>query len=130
MLDKVFGCFVVAEEITLLAFDLLSVEPLKGIVEISNLRVGNPQGFANKHLVELQQFTLSLDPDSMLTDTLLIKEIKIESPSVTYERKIMTDNIKAFQETIEGAFARREETLDKAMEDPDLSARLVPLSGD
>jgi uncharacterized protein involved in outer membrane biogenesis len=110
------------EEITLLAFDLLSVEPLKGIAGISNLRVGNPQGFANEHLVMLQQFTLSLNPDTLLTDTLLIKEIKIDKPSVAYERKITTDNIKVFQAMIKGAFARREETLNKAMEDHDVEA--------
>lgn len=102
------------KEIPILAFDLLSVEPLKGIVVISNLRIGNPQGFSNPHLVMLQQFTLSLDPDSMMSDTLLIREIKIEEPSVAYERKLTTDNIKALQQTIEGAVLRREETLEKS----------------
>lgn len=106
----------------LLAFDLLSIEPLKGIVGISNLRIDNPKGFANEHLVKLQQFTLNLDPDSMVTDTLLIKEIKIEKPRVSYERQIKTDNIKMFQETIEGAFARREEVMDKAEEELDVKA--------
>ncbi|MEN8256196.1 MAG: hypothetical protein ABFR33_12085, partial [Verrucomicrobiota bacterium] len=108
---------VEVEETTLLAFDLLTVEPLEGTMGISNLQVGNPQGFANKHLVKLQEFRFRLDPDSMLTDTLLIKEIQIEKPRVAYERKITTDNIKAFQKTIEGAVARRGETMDKAMEE-------------
>lgn len=107
------------EETTLLAFDLLTVEPLKGTVGISNLQIGNPQGFANKHLVKLQQFKLRLDPDSLLGDTLLIKEIHIEKPRIAYERKITTDNIKTFQQTIEGAVARRDETMDKAMEEHD-----------
>lgn len=113
---------VVTKEITLLSFDHLSVEPLKGIVGISNLQVGNPQGFANEHLVRLQQFTLCLDPDSLLTDTLLIKEIAIEKPRVSYERKITTDNIQAFQKTIEGAVTRRKEMRDKTAEDHDVKA--------
>ncbi|RKX39770.1 MAG: hypothetical protein DRP64_13820 [Verrucomicrobia bacterium] len=111
-----------ASEIALLAFDLLSIEPLKGTVGISNLRIGNPQGFANEHLVKLQQFKLCLDPDSLLTDTLLIKEIHIEKPRVAYERKITTDNIKTFQQTIEGAVAQREEAMDKAEEQHDVEA--------
>ncbi len=111
-----------ASEIALLAFDLLSIEPLKGTVGISNLRIGNPQGFANEHLVKLQQFKLCLDPDSLLTDTLLIKEIHIEKPRVAYERKITTDNIKTFQQTIEAAFAQREEAMDKAEEQHDVEA--------
>jgi len=111
-----------AEETTLLAFDLLTVEPLKGTVEISNLRVGNPQGFANEHLIKLQQFKLRLDPDTLMADTLLIKEIQIEKPRIAYERKIMTDNIKAFQQTIEGAVARRGKTMDKAMEEHEVEA--------
>jgi len=109
-----------SSEIALLTFDLLSVEPLKGTVGISNLQIGNPQGFANKHLVKLQQFKLSLDPDTLQADTLLIKEIYIEKPRIAYERKITTDNIKAFQQTMEGAFAQREEAMDKAEEKHDV----------
>ncbi|MEN7973017.1 MAG: hypothetical protein ABFR47_04200 [Verrucomicrobiota bacterium] len=113
---------VETEETTLLSFDLLDIQPLKGIIGISNLQIGNPQGFANKHLAKLKQFRLCLDPDTLTADTLIIKEIGIKKPRVAYERKIMTDNIKTFQQTIDGAVARRGKTMDKAMEKNDVEA--------
>jgi len=109
------------EEITLLAFDLLSVEPLKGVIKINNLQIGNPPGFANKHLAELQYFQLSLDPGTLLSDTLLIEEILVEEPSIAYERKIRTDNIKALQQIIGNAMVQREKAMDVAMEEHDLA---------
>ena len=105
------------DEITLLGFDLLTVKALEGTVDISNLRIGNPPNFSNEHLVKIEQFHLTLEPDSMTTDTLLIKEILIQKPRVAYERKIMTDNIKMFEETIQGAVHRRGETMDKVPEE-------------
>jgi hypothetical protein len=103
-------------EIVLLAFDLLRVEPLKGSIGISNLKVGNPQGFVNRYLVGFEQFSLQFDPDTVTSDTLVIKRIQIDRPGVSYERKVMTDNIKAFQETIEGAMTRSGNAAEKAEE--------------
>ncbi|NNJ70866.1 MAG: hypothetical protein HKP10_06220, partial [Kiritimatiellales bacterium] len=90
----------------LVGLTLLKVEPLKGLLTINGLRIANPPGFANKYLVELPVFTLDLDPDSIQSDTLLIRDILMEKPRIAYERKILTDNIKAFQKEIEKAIGK------------------------
>jgi hypothetical protein len=101
---------------SLLAFDLLRIHPPEGTVSIANLRLANPEGYANRHLVKMEQFNLQFDPGSLAADTLLIEKILIDKPQVSFERKIATDNIKTFQETLERAFARRDETMDRAKE--------------
>lgn len=101
------------EPMKLIAFDRLDVAPLDGTVCITNLQVSNPRGFANKHLVTLEQFKLDLDPDSLQTDTLLIRDILFDQPRIAYERKLTTDNIKALQAEIEKAVTRRDEYAEK-----------------
>ncbi len=100
---------VIDGPLTLVGMTLLKVEPLKGLLTINGLRIANPPGFANKYLVELPTFTLDLDPDSIQSDTLFIRDILMEKPRIAYERKIMTDNIKAFQKEIEKAVGRKKD---------------------
>lgn len=90
-------------QLTLMAFDLLTIKPLEFLMLLDNLQVGNPEGFANKNIVQLDQFVLDIDPDTLQSDTLLIREILIDNPTIAYERKLTTDNIKAMQDFIEGA---------------------------
>ena len=98
---------LVNETMKLVAFDRLAIAPLDGTVRIANLQVSNPAGFANKHLATIEQFKLDLDPDSLQSDTLLIRDILFEKPRIAYERKITTDNIKALQAEIGKAVSRR-----------------------
>ncbi|MEE9369370.1 MAG: hypothetical protein V3V05_11000 [Pontiella sp.] len=93
----------------LITFDQLSLEPLKGLLYINNMQIANPRGFANKHLVKIEQFRIDLDPDTLQSDILVIEDILIDNPRVSYERKIMTDNIKTLQDEIEKAAMRRGE---------------------
>lgn len=88
-------------QLTFMAFDLLTIEPLKGLIELTNLEVGNPDGFANKNLVQLDQFNLAIDPSTLQADVMLIEEILIDNPTIAYERKITTDNFQALQAFIE-----------------------------
>jgi hypothetical protein len=97
---------------TLVAFNTLSVEPLKGVVSIHDLRVSNPPGFSRRNLVKLEEFRIDLDPDTLQSDVLVIKDILLTNPRVRYERQIMKDNIKALQEEIEQATVRRDESME------------------
>lgn len=99
--------------ITLVAFDRLSVEPLKGLIQIDNLQIGNPQGFAHNNLATVGQFRLDIDPNSIQTATLLIEDILIDTPRIAYERQLAGDNIKALQTSIETALNKRDDVMPK-----------------
>lgn len=91
----------------LIAFQSLVARPLDGTIRMTHLQVSNPKGFANEHLVTVEQFRMDINPDSLLSDTLLIRDILIDKPRISYERKITTDNFKVLQTEIEKAIARR-----------------------
>jgi len=111
--------------IDLLAFDLLALEPLKGLLEVSNLRIGNPEGFANKNLMQVEQYRMDFDPDSIQSNVFLIEDILIDKPRIAYERKITTDNIAALQELIE-SILRRKKSYDGSPEKPELEGPPKP----
>jgi len=102
--------------LTLIAFDRLSVEPLKGLIQLDNLQVGNPKGFANKNIVQLDEFRLDIDPGTLQADVMSIREILIDNPAIAYERKLTTDNIKSLQNFIADAAASPEEEKEKEPE--------------
>ena len=43
---------------------------------ISNLTIGNPEGFSG-NAIEMQNFSLALDPSSLTTDTIVIKDVTV-----------------------------------------------------
>lgn len=43
---------------------------------ISNLQVGNPEGFSG-NAIEMKNFSLTLDPSSLTTDTIVIKDMTV-----------------------------------------------------
>ncbi len=116
------------EFFTLAAIEHLSVEPPKGLLQIDSLNIGNPPGFANDSLTAVKKITVKIDPDSMSTDTLLIEDILIENPQITYERQLATDNIKALQAFIESATQKRKKSLSEEKEDEVISTTNPPPS--
>ncbi len=91
--------------LTLVGFDQLAIHPLKGLIEAANIRIANVEGFANPYLVVLDRLHVEIDPDTLQSDTLVIHDIRVEKPKITYERKLTTDNIRAFQEEIENTIS-------------------------
>lgn len=76
------------------------VRPLSGIVNLSELVVGPPEGF-KANVFEMNQFLVVFDPASLLTDTIVIKEIKILNPVVSYELSGIHHNIGAIMDRLE-----------------------------
>ncbi len=104
--------------IPLVAFDLLTVQPLDGHIRVDQLRVGNPRGFANPNLLALDQLRIDIDPGSMQSDVLQV-EVLLDTPRIAYEQKLSSNNIKTLQASIEAAIARREKINKKPEASPE-----------
>jgi hypothetical protein len=105
--------------IDLLSFDLLNLEPRKGLLEISNLEIGNTKDFSNKNLAMFQHYRMDFSPDSLQSNVFIIEDIIIDQPKVAYERKITTDNIAALQKLIE-SIIQRKKSYDGSQKEPEL----------
>jgi uncharacterized protein involved in outer membrane biogenesis len=76
--------------------DSVSIRPFKGIVQLKNLTLANPEGYTTeKKLFEVTEFYVNVNMASLFSDTIEIRKILIQGPGCTYEVKEGTSNIDA-----------------------------------
>ena len=76
--------------------DSVSIRPFKGIVQLKNLTLANPEGYTTeKKLFEVTEFYVNVNMASLFSDTIKIRKILIQGPGCTYEVKEGTSNIDA-----------------------------------
>jgi hypothetical protein len=65
---------------------------LGGSLDLENLVIDNPPGYQHKTLLELGQGRVAVDIGSLLSDTVNIKEVKLDSVNVTLEQRGISGN--------------------------------------
>ena len=74
---------------------------------LGGLNVGNPKGFTDANAFELGVIQIKLDPGSVSTNTIVVKEVVIQGPKVRYELgATLGSNLGKIQENLD-AFTRR-----------------------
>ena len=86
----------------------VKLEPLDGRGAINGLEVGNPKGYQAPHALSLGEMRLAVDPASLTSDVVHIRELSLEAPSIVYERGPGGDNLTAIQKHIESALPKAE----------------------
>ena len=85
----------------------------EGIASLNGLFVGNPEGFKTDYAMKLDQVKVSLDIDSLTSDTIVIKEVLIDGPAITYEMASGGSNIDTLSKNVSqytGEASQEEET--------------------
>jgi hypothetical protein len=91
--------------------DSVSIRPFRGIVHLKNLTLANPEGYnKDKFLFAVNEFYVSVNMASLLSDTIKIHKILIDAPGCTYEVKSGTSNIDALLAKIKKGKAAQQET--------------------
>ena len=67
--------------------------PFKGHLKLEGLHVGNPEGFKTDGMFDLGLLEVDLDTASPFTKVIVIHEVRIEGPEITYERALKNSNI-------------------------------------
>jgi hypothetical protein len=75
----------------------VSVNPFSGLVHIKGLIIGNPQGFNTPSAMELGEFKLNIAMSSLFSDTIVIRQILINAPQITYEKSLKSSNLSTLQ---------------------------------
>lgn len=68
---------------------------LRGKAALSGLHVGNPEGFKTAGLLDLGSVSVDIDNSTLLSDTIVIKEIAIDGLVVTFEKGLRNNNLGA-----------------------------------
>ncbi len=79
----------------------LDISLLNGKGSLKGLFIGNPKGFKTESAFQLAEVRLSIDVKSVFSDRIVINEIFIDGPEITYEKGMKGDNIKALIKNIE-----------------------------
>ena len=74
---------------------------LSGQGELQGLLVPNPQGFQTEYAFELGRVYVNAEIESVVSDKIMIKEIIIEAPEITFEGTLSGSNITKIQENVE-----------------------------
>lgn len=70
---------------------------------IKGLTVGNPPGFQTPHAIHVGSASVSLSPGSLLSDKIVVKSIRVESPEITYEGGLGGDNLHTILKNVNAA---------------------------
>lgn len=89
---KVLGADVVLQKVNISLFS--------GKVQLKGLVIGNPEGFQSESAFELGEVRVVVDLFSLLSNKIVIDEIVIDSPEITYETSGGKNNIEALLENI------------------------------
>lgn len=106
------GSFVVAaverygSEVTQTQVSLANAEVdiASGKGALSGLKVGNPSGFTTESAISLGEIAVKLDTGSVTEKTIVVNEIAVTQPEITYEVGAAGSNIDAIRQNVE-AFA-------------------------
>ncbi|MFH1732440.1 MAG: hypothetical protein ABIF82_12435 [Planctomycetota bacterium] len=96
-----------------------SLSIFSGKGSIKGFIIGNPEGFKTASSFELGKVRIDIDLMSLLSDTIVIEEIYIDAPKITYEMG-MPSNIGQIQKNVEefsGPAAEGEKPEEKAEEE-------------
>lgn len=88
---EVIGSRVLGTEV---AVSSVSLSPLTGSGNISDLSIANPEGFNADYIFELGFVSININPSSVFSDVIEIDSITIAQPVITYETRITTDNVR------------------------------------
>lgn len=84
----------------------VSLSPTSGHGTIKNLRLGNPPGYKTRHSIAVGEITVRLDPASLASNPVLIREILVSGVDVSYEKIGNTTNLDAIQRNVD-AYMRK-----------------------
>ena len=93
VLPKITGTPVKVESV--------NISVVSGKAEISGFLIGNPKGFETDSAFSLDGVRVALDLPSIFSDEIVIDEIRITAPRITYEQGLGSSNIGKIKEKID-----------------------------
>lgn len=84
-----YGSEVTGTDVSLQGFKL---DLANGTASVKQIAVANPAGYTTPNAVSLGEISVKINMKSLTADTIIIDEINIQKPAVTYEMKSLTQN--------------------------------------
>ncbi len=91
----------------------IKLNPFSGDAVVENLVIGNPEKFKSDSLFEMDSFDVGVDVASLFSDTLVIRNIELARPVITYEITMDGSNIGALTRRLKIKTAKDEQEEEK-----------------
>lgn len=98
-----YGSEITQAQVTL---DKVELDPVSGKGALRGLTVGNPEGFETPSAFELGAISITIDIGTITSDAIVVKEIVIDKPGVTYELSGGGNNIDAIRNNVDAYMAK------------------------
>ena len=84
----------------------VNISARNGKGAIYGLEIGSPAGFGAKRAARFGEIRVAVDPSTLTDKLIVVREIVIDAPTITYERGNKTANLDAIQSRID-AYVKR-----------------------
>ena len=81
--------------------DEVNLSILSGNGTLTGLYVGNPDGYKSENIFALGEIDVDIDTGSVFSDKIIINKIHIKQPEISYEKTLLSSNVKALLKNIE-----------------------------
>ena len=95
MAPKILGVPVTLEDVDIA---LLSGKNMRA--GLTQLVINNPEGYKTASAVSLPDIRVHVDRNSLLTDTVIVEEVLIVAPAMTFEWSLRGSNLSTIQENV------------------------------
>ena len=99
------GPIVTKVELRLASAD---ISILSGKGTLRGLFIGNPTGYKTASAIEVGEATLALKPSSLLSDKIVVRQVNVVAPEITFEGSLKGSNLSKILENIQ-AFTASEQ---------------------
>jgi hypothetical protein len=99
---------------TTVSLNSVNLSPFSGKGSLSGLVVGNPQGFSTPEAFSLGKVQVAVDLESLTQEAIVIEQVLINGPEITYEQGKGGNNLKALQQNINRALGGTGDTSSQA----------------
>lgn len=69
------------------------ISPLSGSGRLNGLFIGNPEGFKTESAIKVGEVRVAMKPASLLSDTIVVDEVTIVAPEITFEGSLNGSNL-------------------------------------
>jgi hypothetical protein len=98
-----YGSEATQTRVTLKSVEL---KPTSGSGSLSGLVVGNPKGFSGAEAISLGDIRVTLDIGSLQSNPIIIKDVQIIQPSISYEYASGGGNLETIQKNVQAYAAK------------------------
>jgi len=78
----------------------VEISPQNGKGTLRDVVIGNPEGFETESAFELNEVTIALDIGTVTENPIVIKEIRVVAPKLTYELNENGNNLETLQKNV------------------------------